>query len=207
MDWLKDLLQGTLDWVTHFAYTPYGTWALFILAFAESSFFPIPPDVLLMALAVAKPESSLWFATVCTAASVLGGAFGYWIGNKGGRPILDRFFKQEKILVVESYYQRWDVWAVGAAGLTPLPYKVFTISAGVFNLNFPRFMLASLLSRGLRFYAVGTLFWLFGDSIQGFIKEYFGWLTMGFFVLLVGGFWFIKIMGRRAAASQPDKAS
>lgn len=201
MDWLRDTLQDLMAWITHFAYTPYGAWALFALAFAESSFFPIPPDVLLMALAVAYPSQSLWFATVCTVASVLGGIFGYWIGLKGGRPLLFKFFSRDKIRVVEDYYHRWDVWAVGAAGLTPLPYKLFTISAGVFALNFPRFVIASLLSRGLRFFAVGTLFWLYGQSIQGFIKEYLGWLTVAFFVLLVGGFYVVRIMGKRAAGS------
>ena len=199
MDWIKETLEATMAWVTHFAYTPYGVWALFGLAFAESSFFPIPPDVLLMALAVARPEGSLWFAAVCSAASVLGGMFGYWLGYKGGRPLLYRLFSADKIRVVENYYQRWDVWAVGAAGLTPLPYKVFTIAAGVCALNFPRFVLASLVSRSLRFFAVGTLFWLFGAQIQSFIKDYFGILTAAFFVLLVGGFYFIKIMGKRAA--------
>lgn len=201
MDAIRDMLNDMIGWVTHFAYTPYGVWALFAIAFAESSFFPIPPDVLLMALAVARPESSLWFAAVCSAASVLGGMLGYWIGLKGGRPLLFKLFSQEKIAVVESYYQRWDVWAVGAAGLTPLPYKVFTISAGVFNLNFPRFVLASAVSRSLRFFAVGVLFWLYGKPIQGFIKEYFGWLTLAFCLLLFGGFYVIKIMGKRAVNS------
>lgn len=191
-----------MQWVTHFAYTPYGTWALFALAFAESSFFPIPPDVLLMALAVAHPAQSLWFALVCSLASVLGGMFGYWLGLKGGRPLLYKLFKEEKIRVVESYYQRWDVWAVGAAGLTPLPYKVFTIAAGVFKLNFLRFVIASVVSRGVRFFAVGILFWLYGESIQGFIKEYFGWLTLAFFICLVGGFYAIKIMGKRAVTEK-----
>ncbi len=193
-----DLLHDMVAWVTQFAYTPYGTWALFAIAFAESSFFPIPPDVLLMALAVAHPSASLWFAAVCSVASVLGGMFGYWVGYRGGRPLLLRLFSREKIKVVEDYYQRWDVWAVGAAGLTPLPYKVFTISAGVFALNFPRFVLASVLSRSARFFAVGVLFWLYGAPIQAFIKEYFGWLTVAFFVLLVGGFWVVRIMGKRA---------
>jgi membrane protein YqaA with SNARE-associated domain len=206
LDGISDIIHGLMDWVTHFAYTPYGEWALFGIAFAESSFFPIPPDVLLMALAVARPEGSLWFATICTAASVLGGIFGYWLGNKGGRPLMHKLFSKEKIAVVERYYQKWDVWAVGAAGLTPLPYKVFTISAGVFNLSFPRFLLASVISRAARFYAVGILFWLYGKPIQAFIKEYFGILTLAFFVLLFGGFYVIKVMGKKAAQGGGEKA-
>lgn len=202
MDWIKDNLHALVEWVAHFAHTPYGAWALFTLSFAESSFFPIPPDVLLLALCVAQPESSLWFALICSVASVLGGLFGYWIGLKGGRPLMMRMFNHKKVQVVEDYYQRWDVWAVGAAGLTPLPYKLFTISAGVFELNLPRFILASVLSRSARFFGVGVLFWLFGAAIQSFIKQYFGWITAGIFVLLVAGFWAVKIMGHRAVGKQ-----
>jgi membrane protein YqaA with SNARE-associated domain len=195
---ISDMIHGLMDWVTHFAHTPYGGWALFGIAFVESSFFPIPPDVLLMALAVANPENSLWYATICTIGSVLGGCFGYVLGLKGGRPLMYKLFSKEKIAVVERYYRRWDVWAVGAAGLTPLPYKVFTISAGVCSLDFPRFLVASIASRALRFYAVGILFWLYGEPIQAFIKEYFGILSLVFFVLLIGGFWVIKHMGKKA---------
>jgi membrane protein YqaA with SNARE-associated domain len=198
MEWIKELAV----WVAHFAYTPYGPWALFALAFAESSFFPIPPDVLLMALCAMDPAGSFWFATVCTVGSTLGGMFGYLIGIKGGRPLMYRFFSHEKIKLVEGYYQRYDVWAVGAAGLTPLPYKLFTITAGVFDLNFPRFVLASVLSRGARFYAVGTIFWLFGPAIHVWIKQYFGWVAAGFFVCLVGGFWLVHHLGRRAAKQE-----
>ncbi|RJX34635.1 MAG: DedA family protein [Desulfarculus sp.] len=190
-----------VEWVTHFAQTPYGAWALFAISFAESSFFPIPPDVLLLALAAVDPQASLWFATITTVGSVLGGMFGYFIGLKGGRPLMLRLFSHEKIRVVEDYYQRYDVWAVGAAGLTPLPYKLFTITAGVFVLNFPRFVIASAASRGLRFYAEGFFFWFFGPSIQGWIQEYFGWITFGFLVCLVGGFWLVKHLGKRAARS------
>ncbi|KMY66759.1 hypothetical protein AAU61_15375 [Desulfocarbo indianensis] len=185
-------------WVTHFAHTSYGTWALFGFSFAESSFFPIPPDPLLMAMAAVHPENALWFATVCTAASVLGGMFGYFIGYKGGRPLLHRWFKSEKVQVVENYYHRYDVWAVGIAGLTPIPYKIFTIAGGVFAINFPRFVLASLLSRGLRFYAEGFMFWFFGPQIQTFIKSYFEWIMIAFAVLLVGGFYFLGVMGKKA---------
>lgn len=204
MEWLGDIVdwfKSMVAWVTHFAYTPYGVWALATLSFAESSFFPIPPDVLLMALAVAEPELSLWFATVTTVASVLGGMFGYFIGYKGGRPLMRRWFSKEKVATVESYYQRYDVWAVGAAGLTPLPYKLFTITAGVFALSFPRFMLASVVSRGLRFYAEGFFFWFFGPSIQNWVHDYFGIITVVFLVVLVGGFWLVKHLGQKAARS------
>ena len=208
LDYIRGLIYGLKDWMVHFAYTPYGDLALFCIAFAESSFFPIPPDVLLMALAVANPQDSLWYATICTAGSVLGGCFGYGLGKYGGQPVLCwlyrfKLFSQEKMALVENYYQRYDVWAVGAAGLTPLPYKVFTITAGLFNLNFPRFLLASLVSRALRFYAVGALFYFFGGPIQAFIDKYLGILSVAFCVLLIGGFWVIRVMGKRAHQNQP----
>lgn len=194
MEWLRDLVA----WTTDFAQTPYGTWALFIIAFAESSFFPIPPDLLLMALAAVDPERSLWYATVTTAGSVLGGMFGYFIGIKGGRPLLLRLFKHDRVQVVEDYYRRYDVWAVGIAGLTPIPYKVFTIAGGVCAINFPRFVAASAASRGLRFFAEGFLFWFFGPQIQAFVKSYFEIITVGFAVLLVGGFYLLRVMGKHA---------
>ncbi len=204
MDAIRDWLHDIVVWMTHFAYTPFATWALFGLAFAESSFFPIPPDILLMAMAALHPELAIWFAAVTTAASVLGGMFGYLLGYKWGRPILYKIANQDKVRVVEGYYQRYDVWAVGIAGLTPLPYKVFTIAGGVFNLNFPRFVLASLLSRGLRFFAEGLMFFLFGPAIQSFIKGYFDWIAVVFVILLVGGFWFLKVMGKRAGGGEPQ---
>ncbi len=200
MEWLRDLVA----WTTHFAQTPYGAWALLALSFAESSFFPIPPDVLLMALAAVDPEHSIWYATICTVGSVLGGMFGYLIGLKGGRPLLHRLFKQDKVQVVEDYYHRYDVWAVGIAGLTPIPYKVFTVAAGVFAINFPRFVLASVGSRGLRFFAEGFMFWFFGPQIQEFVKSYFEIITVVFAVLLVGGFYLLRVMGKHAVNNKPE---
>lgn len=193
METIHAYVEGFIQWIL-----PFGPYGLFVMSFAESSFFPIPPDVLLMALAAAAPETALWLAAITSLASVLGGMFGYFLGLKGGRPLLYRFFKEEKVKVVERYYHRWDVWAVGMAGLTPLPYKVFTIAAGAFALNFPRFLLASVLSRSLRFFAVGLLFYFFGAAIQAFIKDYFGVLTVAFFALLFGGFYLMGRMGKKA---------
>ena len=135
-DWVKDLSV----WVMHWANTPYGGLALFVLAFCESSFFPIPPDVLLIALCMANSPMSFWYALICSLGSTLGGMLGYGIGRIGGRPLLERWVRAERINLVQRYYQRWDVWAVAVAGFTPIPYKVFTISAGAFLLNFVRFI-------------------------------------------------------------------
>ncbi|MBW2142298.1 MAG: DedA family protein, partial [Deltaproteobacteria bacterium] len=185
--------------------TPYGAYALFALAVAESSFFPIPPDALLIALCLINPKAAFIYAFICALGSVLGGIIGYFIGLKGGRPLLKRWFKSEKISLVENYYQKWDVWAVGIAGFTPIPYKIFTISAGVFDLNVPRFILASIISRTTRFFIVAALFFFFGEAIRSFIEKYFGILTIAFFILLFLGFYFIKFIGQRAAASGGDQ--
>ncbi len=182
------MLANLLQWTIHWAHTPYGVLALFVLAFAESSFFPIPPDVLLIALAVISPPLALAYAAVCTVGSVLGGMFGYVIGLKGGKPLLERLVSKEKIATVHAYYDHYNAWAVGIAGFTPIPYKVFTIAAGVFYINFRIFVLASCLGRGGRFFLVGGVILLFGPQIQSFLVKYYDWASLAFVVLLVGGF-------------------
>lgn len=182
------------DWVLHWAETPYGVPALGLLALAESSFFPIPPDPLLVALCLGAASRSLRFALVATAASVLGGVIGYGIGSLFWLGASDFFFAYvpgvtpEAFEGVKGLYDRWDFWAVFMAGLTPIPYKVFTISAGVFSINFPIFVLASVLSRGLRFFVVAGLIYRFGPSISSFIDRYFNLLMWGFGFLIVLGF-------------------
>jgi membrane protein YqaA with SNARE-associated domain len=192
--WIKDLTV----WVIHWAQTPYGGLALFVLAFCESSFFPIPPDALLIALCMANPPGSFWYAVLCSLGSVLGGILGYGLGRFGGRPLLERWVSAKRIQLVQRYFQRWDVWAVAVAGFTPIPYKVFTISAGAFLLNLLRFIIASLVSRSARFFLVAGLFYFFGPAINRFILRYFNILSIIFIVLLILGFWFIKASSERA---------
>ena len=192
------MFKKLYDWVLSWAETPYGSWALFILAFSESSFFPIPPDVLLIALAVGKPEKSLKFALICSIGSVLGGILGYLIGWQFmamlGDKIVAFYGLTEKVAYIGSLYHQYDAWAVGIAGFTPIPYKVFTITAGGFKINFFIFLLASALSRSLRFFLVGGLIYKFGPHIQVFIDKYFNILAVLFTVLLVGGFILIKML-------------
>lgn len=185
-------MSSLLHWVEAFASTPYGVWALFGLAFAESSFFPIPPDVLLIALCLGDPSQAFWFATVCAVGSVLGGVLGYGIGFYGGRPVLKRFFSRKKIEAVEAYYDRYNAWATGVAGLTPLPYKLFTISGGAFAINFKIFVIASVISRSLRFFAVAALIHMFGEPAKQLIDKHLGWLSIAFVILLVGGFYVVS---------------
>lgn len=191
------MLQDLVTWVVAWAHTPYASAALALVAFAESSFFPIPPDVLLISLCLIDPPSSFGYALLCTVSSVLGGMFGYGIGRYGGRPILERFMSASKIHAVERYYQRYDVWAVGIAGFTPIPYKVFTVSAGTFLLDFKRFVLASLVGRGGRFFLVAALFYFFGKPIGEFVKHSLNMLSVAFAVLLVGGFALIHWWSKR----------
>lgn len=191
---MPHVIRRLYDWVLGWAHTPYGAPALGLLCFAEASFFPIPPDPLLMALSLGAPKRSLRFAALATACSVVGGIFGYLLGW-GAWSLLGDFFMSwvpgvtpESFATVQGLYDRWNFWAVFLAGLTPLPYKVFTLSAGVFAVEFPIFVLASVLSRGLRFFLVAGLIWKFGAPVSRFIDRYFNLLMIAFGVLLVLGF-------------------
>ncbi len=200
--WLHDLLL----WVESFAGSPHASWALFAISFAESSVFPIPPDALLIALCLGQPERSFWFAAVCSVASVLGGMAGYGLGYAGGRPLLGRLFSAERIRRVEHYYNRYNAWATGVAGLTPLPYKLFTVSGGAFAINFKIFVLASVVSRTLRFFLVAGLIYVVGEPARDFIQRHLGWLTVAFVILLAAGFWLAGRAARKASReATPDE--
>lgn len=193
-------LRKLYDWVLHWAETPYGPLVLFFLAMAESSFFPIPPDALLIALCLGAIKKSWRFALITSIASILGGMIGYLIGYAVWEPVSPFFFKyvpgftELNFQKVMLHYQESGFWYVFMAGFTPIPYKIFTISSGVFNLNFPLFLLASAISRSLRFFLVAGLFRKFGPSIKSFIDRYFNWLAILFFFLIFGGFLLIKYM-------------
>jgi membrane protein YqaA with SNARE-associated domain len=187
-------IRRLYDWVLSWAHTPYGIPALGALSFAEASVFPIPPDPLLMALCLGAPKRSLRFAAWGTAASVTGGIVGYLLGW-GAWILVGDFFlawvpgvTPEAFAGVQALYDRWDFWAVFLAGLTPIPYKVFTLSAGAFAIQFPIFVAASVLSRGLRFFLVAGLIWRFGSPVSRCIDRYFNLLTLAFGVILVLGF-------------------
>jgi membrane protein YqaA with SNARE-associated domain len=192
------MLRRLYDWVLRWAETPFGAWALFILAVCESSFFPVPPDVLLIALAVAAPGKAFKYALICSAGSVIGGCLGYLIGWQFmaiiGDPIIRFYGLGEKWAYIATLYNRYDAWAIAIAGFTPIPYKVFTISAGAFRIDFAVFLLASLVSRSARFFLVGAMIYLVGPQIRSFIDRYFNILAVSFTVLLVAGFVLIKYL-------------
>lgn len=194
----RGAVRRLYDWTIGWADRPGGTWALFVLAFAESSFFPIPPDVLLMALCIGRPRRSLWFAAVCTVGSVLGGIAGYYIGyglfEQVGRPVLEAYGVMDKFDWVGAQYRENLVLALGTAGFTPVPYKVFTIAGGAFQVPFLPFVLVSIVSRGARFFLVAGLIRIFGPTIKQFIDRYFNLLTIVFVVLLVLGFVVVRLV-------------
>ncbi|MBI5183259.1 MAG: DedA family protein [Nitrospinae bacterium] len=190
------MLRRLYDWVLHWAETPYGTWALFVLSFSEASFFPIPPDLLLIALAISLPMKSFRFAFICSVASVLGGMFGYFIGyglmDSIGRPILEIYNAMDRYEYIQTLYRKYDAWAVMIAGFTPLPYKVCTITAGAFKIDLLVFILASVVSRSARFFLVAGLIYRFGEPIKSFIDRYFNILSIVFVILLILGFIVLK---------------
>ncbi len=201
------MIRRLYDWVLSLAETRYGAWALFALAFAESSFFPIPPDVLLIALCVGALTKSYRFALICTLGSLIGGIVGYGIGYwlwhapGGEASALAQFFfdhvpgfSEHKFETVRGLYEQYNFWIVFTAGFTPIPYKVITISAGVFHVPFPMFVLASLVGRAGRFFLVAALLHRYGAGITRFIDRWFNLLAVGFTVLLLLGFWLIKVV-------------
>lgn len=186
------MLRRLYDWTLSLAASRHALWALAAVSFIESSVFPIPPDVLLIPLVIARPDKAWLIAGICTAASVVGGAFGYFIGwglfEQVGEPVLAFYGMDGKFETFADAYNRWGAWAVLIAGVTPFPYKVVTILSGATGLNFAVFMVASLLARGLRFFVVAALLWQFGMPIRTFIEDRLGLVFSLGMAALVGGF-------------------
>jgi membrane protein YqaA with SNARE-associated domain len=190
-------LKRLYKWVLSWAHTPYGSIALFLLAFTESSFFPIPPDVLLIALAISIPLRSFRYAIVCSIGSLLGGMFGYFIGymlmETIGFRIIEFYHFKDNYEYIQHLYREYDAWAVGIAGFTPIPYKVFTITAGAFKIDFWVFSLVSAISRTARFFIVAGIIYHYGEEIKWFIDKYLNLLTIIFVIILVAGFVVLKL--------------
>lgn len=191
---LRRVYDVCMEWISG----PHGVWALFFIAFVESSFFPIPPDVFLIAMCVALPALSFRYAMICSVGSVLGGALGYglgfWFMDGVGMSIIDWYGLADKYEMVQHYFAQYDVWIVGTAGFTPIPYKLFTITAGFAHSNFFTFMVVSFVARSARFFLVAALIWKFGPQIKKFIDKYFNLLSIAFVVLLAAGFLLIKVV-------------
>lgn len=200
------IFKRLYDWVLKWADSPYGAIALFIIAFAESSFFPIPPDILLIALILGSQLKALKYALICSTGSVLGGIFGYLIGatlwySGNEYSVIANFFfnnipgfTHELFESVKQQYDIYGFWIVFTAGFTPIPYKVFTITSGVTDMNIFMFTTASIISRSARFFLIAWLLWKFGSKIKSFIDKYFNLLAIGFTIVLIGSFAMIKYL-------------
>jgi len=197
------MLQSLYDWTVHFATSPDAVWALAAISFIESSFFPLPPDLLLIPMIIAAPGEAWWLATVAMVSSVAGGFFGYAIGHYAfetvGKRILNFYGILDKYLALEQLYRRWGVWIIMAKGMTPIPYKVVTIASGAFHFNLVKFGLASVVCRSIRFYILALLLSWFGESIRAFIEGRLALITPGLVVVLVGGFFALRWLLPRKA--------
>lgn len=192
------MLRKTYDWTMHLAAKPHAIWFLAAISFIESSVFPIPPDVLLIPLILAQRENAWKIAGVCTVASVIGGFFGYAIGfylfDLIAQPILAFYHYTDKFMAFSTYYNEWGAWVVFGAGVTPFPYKVITITSGFTQLDLVVFGVASVLSRGLRFFIVAWVLWKWGKPARIFIENNLGKLATLFFVLLLASFLALKLL-------------
>ncbi len=190
------MIRSLYDWTLAKAEHPKALWILAILSFTESSFFPIPPDILLIPMVLAAPTRAWRIAFVCSIASVLGGIFGYFIGyalfDIIGQPIIDFYHMQDKFLWFQAKYNEWGAWIVSIAGFSPVPYKVVTIASGMTEMSLTTFIIASALSRSARFFLVAFLLWKFGVPIRNFIEKRLGLLAAIFCILLLGSFIALK---------------
>ena len=193
-----NFLKRTYNWTLEKAQHKNAKWYLSLISFAESSFFPIPPDILLIPMALASKANALFFAFICTLFSVLGGILGYAIGyffyNSVGIYIVDFYHLENSFNIFESYYKEFGILIVLGAGITPFPYKFITIASGVFGLNIFLFIIVSIIGRGLRFYLIAILLYFFGEKIKLIIDKYFNILTIVFFILLVGSVFIIRFL-------------
>ena len=190
------MIRKLYDWVMEKAASPHAPLALFIVAFLESSFFPIPPHAMLIPMVLANRERAWWYATIASVASVLGGVAGYLIGyglfESIGQPVLNFYGYGDKFSSFAERYNEYGAWIVFTAGVTPFPYKVITIASGVTALNFFVFLIASIASRSLVFFVIAGLLYFFGQPIRAFIEKRLGLLFAIFLVLLFAGFVAIK---------------
>ncbi|WP_166415547.1 YqaA family protein [Cochlodiniinecator piscidefendens] len=192
------MLRALYNWTLSLAESRYALWALAFVSFAESSFFPIPPDILMIPMILARPSKAWLIALVALVASVLGAFLGYYIGaglfETVGRPVLEFYGKDAYFDEFAARYNEWGAWAVLMAGITPFPFKVITILSGSTGLSLTIFTIAAIIARGLRFFIVAALLWKFGAPIREFIEKRLGLMFILFVVILFGGFYVVKFL-------------
>ena len=189
------MIRACYDWVLRQAGKKYAEFILFGIALAEASFFPLPPDILLLPMAVARRDRAWRLAAICTAGSVIGGLIGYGIGTFAmatlGQWIVDTYHLQTAFQTFHDQFNKWGVWIIIAKGLTPIPFKLVTIASGVAGLNLVKFVLACAATRGLRFFIIAALVRKFGEPIKTFIEKYLTWVTLGVLAAIIFGFWLV----------------
>ncbi|MGB5836000.1 MAG: YqaA family protein [Albidovulum sp.] len=192
------MIRALYDWTIRLADHPRALWALGVVSFVESSFFPIPPDVLMIPMIIARPSRAWLIATVALVTSVLGGLFGYFIGavlfDTIGQPILEFYGKTDAAGAFAERFNEYGAWAVLVAGVTPFPFKVISIVSGWTGLSLPGFFFSAIIARGLRFFIVAGLLWKFGAPIRDFIEKRLGLMFTLFMTILIGGFLLVKYL-------------
>lgn len=192
------MIRRLYDWTISLAESPRALWALAVVSFVESSFFPIPPDVLMIPMIIARPNRAFLIATVCLAASIAGALLGYYIGSSlmatVGQPILDFYGKGDSFAEMSALFNEHGAMAVIIAGVTFLPFKVVTIVSGVTGMSLPVFIASAIFARAIRFYLVALLLWKYGEPIRDFIEKRLGLMFVIFCVVLFAGFYVLKFI-------------
>lgn len=192
------LLRRTYDWIIRSANTPKAIWTLTLVSFAESSFFPLPPDLMLIPMILADRAKAWWLALLCTISSVFGGLVGYAIGfflfETIGDWIIQAYQLEASFDRFQADFQAWGFWIVALKGLTPIPFKLVTIASGVAGLNLTQFVAASIIARSFRFFLLASLLWYFGDWARTVIERYLPWVLGSTLVVLIAGFFVIKMI-------------
>lgn len=195
--WFTRLVRNIYDSVIHLSSNKHASFWLFVVSFVESSFFPIPPDIMLIPMILAAPKKAWHYAFIATIGSVIGAYLGYAIGifffDLIAVPILDFYGAMAKFNEFKDMYHQYGAWIVFGAGITPFPYKIITIASGVVHLNLVVFTIASIIARGMRFYLIAWLLYKFGEPMKSFIEKNLGWLSILFLALLIGGFMLLKL--------------
>ncbi len=195
---MSELIHTIEEWLME-----YGVWGLALVSFADSSFFPIPPDVLLIPMGISNPDSVLFYAFITTATSVLGALLGWFIGKKLGRPVLTYLFKEDKVQKVEYYFTKYGSMAILMAALTPVPYKIFTIFAGISRIRLRTLVIWSIIGRGARFFAEALLILFLGAQAKNFIDNNFALITIIGAVIIVGAYLVYMYIRKRRNPKNP----
>lgn len=191
-------LRRLYDWTMRSANSPKAFWTVNLVSFAESSFFPLPPDLMLVPMILANRAKAWWLALSCTLSSVIGGLVGYAIGyflfETAGEWIIQTYHLEAAFTRFQTDFQAWGFWLIVLKGLTPIPFKLVTIASGLASLNLTQFVIASFIARSFRFFLLAGLLWFFGDWAKQVIERYLPWVLGGVFALLIGGFIIVKVL-------------